>query len=1186
MTLLSRVSPLALLAAVCLPVGAQSSWLHLSSSKGDFAPPLGSTEQTACLVGDFNKDGADDFLVASRRKAGRIEIWLSRKSGRHVRHLVWNTNSQTEAGGAVHDIDGDGDLDVVLGQDSSGNEIHWWENPYPTFTTVWIRRTIKSSGRTKHHDQVFGDFDGDGKVELVSWNQGAKQLLLFEIPASPRTATVWASRVIATGTSDMEGLAKADINGDGTMDIVGAGRWWRHSVGGSFVEEAIDTSMKFTRSAVGQLIPGGRPEVVLIPGDANGNGYWYRFEGGSWKRTLLGYFYHGHTLEIADLDGDSRLDILTGEMFLGRAKCELAIHQGDGKGAFKKQVLSVGNGIHEGRLADVDGDGDPDIVHKPYNHNAPRIDVWINNRRRLPLNLWRRHLIDGAMPANAVFIKPGDLDGDGDVDAVAGGHWYRNPGTSSGGWTRIAVGGVFRNVAAAYDFDADGDLDLFGTQGVGSVPNAKFAWAENDGKGGFTVRTNIPASKGDFLQGVVVDRFSGSTGPLQIAMSWHAAGHGVQLLTIPKDPKLNAWTLSTVSSVSQDEDLSSGDIDGDSDPDLMLGTVWLDLGQKRTYVIGRVDDLPGIGGTPVPDRNELFDVDGDGDLDVVVSLEKGGSIVWFENPLPAKPPTGSWQRHVLGFALGQGFSLDAKDFDRDGDLDVVLGEHRGTNVNRVMIFENQVKSHSKPANWAVHLVDSQSTTVIDHHDGTRAVDVDGDGDLDILSIGWTRKRAWWFENLAIRNQPQNRVARPAISPRGGVFRGFRTVTLSSTTPGSSIHYTTDGSSPTTSSPKYAAAFRVAESVVVQARAFKAGWISSEVVEAPFARLGGEIGSWRFDAGSGSLAFDDSAAVVHGQLRGPTWSTAGRVQGALSFDGTANAVDLGARSFGSRALSLSAWIHPDRHDHLSAHDARILSQAVGTGEQDHFVMLSTIKVKAETRLRFRLRTGGATTTLIATKGDVPVGRWSHVTAIYTGAHMVLYLNGIEVGRLAKIGVVDRSGTARTWLGNQPPTGARGFDGMIDELRLYERALREPEIVAMALEQGLSGLTSIGRSTRHCGENQRMTVARSPTSGDVQFGLGAAGVPRNVEGVAMMSLNRRAAQRVLGLTLYVDLTRIATIRSWKSDGSGRAAMTLSLAGVPPGLKFHVQSVWESQTIAGCPPPVAGLLNATDALEIVVQ
>ena len=199
-----------------------------------------------------------------------------------------------------------------------------------------------------------------------------------------------------------------------------------------------------------------------------------------------------------------------------------------------------------------------------------------------------------------------------------------------------------------------------------------------------------------------------------------------------------------------------------------------------------------------------------------------------------------------------------------------------------------------------------------------------------------------------------------------------------------------------------------------------------------------VAYYSFNDLSGSTVTDDNGGQHNGSLQGPV-TAPGKVGAALSFDGVDDYVDVPGFDVFEGALTLSAWI---KADDFGNHEARIISKSTGIEEQDHTWMLSTIENNGS-KLRFRLKTNEITTTLFGST-TIPAGEWVHAAATYDGANMRLYFNGVEDASTAKGGTISTNPSVGVRIGDNPVSGSRNFNGLIDELRVHSSALSGDQI----------------------------------------------------------------------------------------------------------------------------------------------
>jgi len=213
-----------------------------------------------------------------------------------------------------------------------------------------------------------------------------------------------------------------------------------------------------------------------------------------------------------------------------------------------------------------------------------------------------------------------------------------------------------------------------------------------------------------------------------------------------------------------------------------------------------------------------------------------------------------------------------------------------------------------------------------------------------------------------------------------------------------------------------------------------GWFGGggKIPEDTFTR--GLVAYWSFDEGSGNIAYDASGNGNHGTIYGAKW-TQGKIGGALSFDGVDDYVRV-----------------PDS-DSLDITNAITIEAWVNCGSSPAGNLRSIVRKESTYALRFY--SDGTLEGLVwiggryKSSGIVPASiawvpnRWVHWTFTYDGSSMKIYKNGILVmGPTAQTGAIDKT-TNDLGIGGTG-TGAYPFIGLIDEVRIYNRALSPEEI----------------------------------------------------------------------------------------------------------------------------------------------
>jgi hypothetical protein len=263
-------------------------------------------------------------------------------------------------GGALLDVDGDGQLDVVVNEGAPESALVWYRAPHGT--GPWSRHLIDTG--VDAPDILPATLFGHRGILLI---HKRAQVRFYEIPADPTAR--WPSQDVYSfySPSAQGGLRMADIDGDGLPDILAGMYWirspqsfelpWRLFAIVLWNETPVSAMLRLSYGSLGLVAAQREMQPARLarfdkPADPRQLWIEHRIES-------VPDLSEVNSLETADFDGDGRSDILVGEK-AGQGRLLVLYNEGDGR--FRPVQIAQGPPVLFARVLDMNGDGRPDIL--------------------------------------------------------------------------------------------------------------------------------------------------------------------------------------------------------------------------------------------------------------------------------------------------------------------------------------------------------------------------------------------------------------------------------------------------------------------------------------------------------------------------------------------------------------------------------------------------------------------------------------------------------------------------------------------------------------------------------------------------------------------------------------------------------------------------------------------------------
>jgi len=708
---------------------------------------IATSKELGCLgVEDFDGDGYTEIV------SGGFNGLFWYRPGTFEKGRI--ADIRCHVGLAFEDIDGDGIKEVFTGEAIERDKEKFciaWYKPGDRLDAPWKRHLVEPLFEGGPHDIIFRDVDGDGENELIATACYSSTPGIFIYKKNSDITMPWQKFCIANGVF-AEGLSAGDVNGDGRLEIVCGPYLYTAPVDGPFsgqwdrVTYAQDFR-EMCKTSVIDITGDGRPDIIIAESEyMDGCISWFENRmredpKNPWVEHIIdeGLIY-AHSMNAWYDSKEEEVHVFTAEMAEGgwnapyNYTARLIDYSTSDKGnTWNTDNIYKGEGTHQAVMVDIDGDGAREVVGEGCSN--PKVQLWKKREEKTFTAEFKHRLLDLQKPYTATDMLTYDIDGDGFNDIACGSWWYKNPT-----WERYDIPGIYQ-VVTAYDIDGDGIQELIATKRRGVTPpdwyfdiSSRLYWLKPiDPVHGLWEEYYIGEGHGDWPHGTVIAPFLPG-GRLAFIAGYHNAGKNVypEIFQIPDDPR-QPWPKKIIAPIPYGEEMVACDINGDGRLDIAAGEYWLENMGDGSFKAHHV-----TAGNFKAARLAVMDVNGDGRPDMIMGEEEldypnkklpFSRLAWFENP--GGGAEGPWEMHLIDLVRCT-HSIGIGDFDGDGEIEIICGEHDPFRPyrSRCRVYAYK-KAEASGKAWTRHTIDEK----FEHHNGTRVFEV-APGRLAIASHGW------------------------------------------------------------------------------------------------------------------------------------------------------------------------------------------------------------------------------------------------------------------------------------------------------------------------------------------------------------------------------------------------------------------------------------------------------------------